>query len=80
MFDYTQLVAINKWLESNPGVYCARDETTVWKAAHAASGVECNLRTFKVQCRRAGIGVRRHGDGYLIDFSHGRDLVMLGIE
>lgn len=71
---------INRWLESNPGVFVARDVAMCWASAHKASGVECDVLTFKTQCKRAGVDVRPHPGGFLLDCSHGRDLVALGVE
>ena len=75
-----QIAEINRWLYRRPGVYCTRDETTVWKAALMASGVGCRLADFQAHCRRAGIDARPHGDGWLLDFTDGRALVALGVE
>lgn len=80
MTETEQLNAINAWLRARPGVYCARDETVVWRAAHMASGVGCRLADFRAHCRRVGIDARPHGDGFLLDFSDGHLLVALGVE
>lgn len=80
MYDYKTLLEINRWLESNPGVFVAREAAMCWASAHAASGIDCDPKTFKTQCRRAGVDVRKHPGGFLLDCSDGRDLVTLGVE
>lgn len=79
-FDYKTLLEINRWLESNPGVFVARDAATCWTSAHKASGVECDVLTFKTQCRRAGVDMCPHPGGFLLDCSDGHLLVALGVE
>lgn len=80
MLDEKKIAELNRWLHRQHGVYVARDEHLVWKAAYIASGVGCRLADFRSHVRRVGIDARPHGDGFLLDFSNGRDLVMLGIE